>query len=58
MSSTGPSEARIRLIRLVFFFFSITSFALGGWMMLDPEGAWGSMGIDVGAHPFAAGIYS
>ena len=27
-------------------------------MMLDPRGAWAAMGIDLGEHPFAAGIYS
>ena len=58
MSSSGLSESRIRLIQLVFFFFAITSFALGGWMLFDPEGAWAMMGIDLGENPFAAGIYS
>jgi hypothetical protein len=57
MPANGPSEARIRLIRMVFFFFAATSFILGGWMMLDPAGAWASMGIDVGTDPFAAAIY-
>lgn len=57
MSITGPSEAHIRLIRVVFLLFAATSFVLGGWMMMDPASAWGSMGIEVGAHPFAAAIY-
>ena len=57
MSTSGPSESRIRVIRLVFFFFAATSFVLGGWMMFDPASAWASMGIDVGPDPFAAAIY-
>ena len=57
MSTAGPSESRIRLIRLVFFFFAATSFVLGAWMMFDPASAWASMGIDVGPDPFAAAIY-
>lgn len=57
MSTAGPSESRIRVIRLVFFFFAATSFVLGGWMMFDPASAWASMGIDVGPDPFAAAIY-
>jgi len=58
MSATDLSESRIRLIRFVFFFFAITSFALGGWMLLDPRGAWASMGIELREEPFVAGIYS
>ena len=57
MSTNGPSEAQIRLIRIVFVLFAATSFVLGAWMMFDPKSAWGSMGIDVGAEPFAAAIY-
>ena len=58
MSQPGLSESRLRLIRLVFAFFAVTSFALGGWMLLDPVGAWGSMGIDISGNAFPAGIYS
>lgn len=58
MSTTGLSETRVRAIRLVFFFFAITSFGLGAWMLVDPRGAWGTMGIDLGPAPLAAGIYS
>ena len=58
MSTTELSEARLQLIRFVFFFFAVTSFVLGAWMLLDPRGAWGSMGIDLGPAPLAAGIYS
>jgi len=57
MNANGPSERRIQLIRLVCFFFAASSFVLGGWMMVDPAGAWGSMGIEVAADPVAPAIY-
>jgi hypothetical protein len=57
MNGNAPSEQRIRLIRLVCFLFAASSFVLGGWMMIDPASAWGSMGIEVGPHPVAAAIY-
>ena len=57
MSANAPSARHIQLIRLVCFFFAITSFVLGAWMMIDPASAWGSMGIKVGPDPFAAAIY-
>ena len=57
MSGDGPSKRRIQLIRAVCFLFASSSFALGGWMMIDPAGAWGSMGIEVAPHPFAPAIY-
>jgi hypothetical protein len=57
MNGNAPSARHIRLIRLVCFLFAASSFILGGWMMIDPTSAWGSMGIDVGPHPVAAAIY-
>ena len=57
MSANAPSERRIQLIRLVCFFFELSSFVLGGWMMFDPASAWGSMGIEVAADPVAPAIY-
>lgn len=57
MSANAPSERRIQLIRLVCFFFALSSFVLGGWMMIDPASAWGSMGIEVAADPVAPAIY-
>ena len=57
MNVNAPSTRRIQLIRLVCFFFAASSFVLGGWMMVDPAGAWGSMGIEVAAHPVAPAIY-
>lgn len=47
MGTTGLSDSRIRVIRALFALFATTSFALGGWMMLDPVAAWGAMGIEV-----------
>jgi hypothetical protein len=57
MSVSGPSERHIQLIRLVCFFFAITSFGLGAWMTIDPASTWRSMGLEVGPHPFAQAIY-
>lgn len=57
MNNNGPSQRRIRLIRLVCFLFAASSFVLGGWMMADPAAAWGSMGIEVGSQPVAPAIY-
>lgn len=57
MSAVGPSKRRIQMIRAVCFLFALSSFALGGWMMLDPAGAWGSMGMKVASDPFAPAIY-
>ena len=57
MSASGPSERHIQLIRLVCFFFAASSFALGGWMMVDPASAWGMMGLDVGDEPFVQALY-
>jgi len=57
MNATAPSERHIQLIRLVCFFFAASSFVLGGWMMVDPASAWGSMGIEVAADPVAPAIY-
>jgi len=57
MSNAGPSESRIQLIRLVFFFFAASSFVLGAWMMADPTSAWGMMGVDVGPDPFVQALY-
>jgi hypothetical protein len=57
MSVHPPSERHIQLIRLVCFFFAASSFVLGGWMMIDPASAWGSMGIEVATDPVAAAIY-
>ncbi|MBW2403801.1 MAG: hypothetical protein JRF42_08335 [Deltaproteobacteria bacterium] len=57
MSTTGLSESRVRLIRLVFFFFAASSFVLGAWMMADPASAWRVMGVDVGADPFVQALY-
>ncbi|MGD8317277.1 MAG: hypothetical protein PVH76_05990, partial [Myxococcales bacterium] len=48
---------RIRLIRLVCFLFAASSFVLGGWMVIDPASAWGSMGLQVGEHPFVPALY-
>ena len=42
---------------MVCVLFAASSFLLGGWMMIDPASAWGSMGLDVADHPFAAAIY-
>jgi hypothetical protein len=57
MKANGPSARHVQLIRLVCFFFAASSFVLGGWMMLDPAGAWGSMGIEVASDPVAPAIY-
>jgi hypothetical protein len=57
MSTTGPSDSRIRVIRALFLLFATTSFALGGWMMLDPESAWRLMGIEAGPTPLAQALY-
>ncbi|KPK53128.1 MAG: hypothetical protein AMJ63_07390 [Myxococcales bacterium SG8_38_1] len=57
MSGKAPSEGHIQVIRLVCFFFAASSFVLGGWMMLDPASAWGSMGIEVASDPVAPAIY-
>jgi len=57
MSTDGPSESRIQLIRLVFFFFAASSFVLGAWTMADPTSAWGMMGVDVGQDPFVQALY-
>ena len=57
MSTKGPSESRIRLIRALFLLFATTSFALGGWMVVDPASAWASMGIEVGPTPLVQALY-
>jgi len=57
MSANAPTESHIQLIRLVCFFFAASSFVLGGWMMVDPTSAWGSMGIAVAVDPVAPAIY-
>jgi hypothetical protein len=57
MSNGGPSESRIQLIRLVFFFFAASSFVLGAWTMADPASAWRTMGVDVGPDPFVQALY-
>lgn len=57
MSASGPSERHIQLIRLVCFFFAASSFVLGAWMMFDPAGAWGALGIEVASDPLAPAIY-
>lgn len=57
MQTLRISESRLQLIRLVCFAFAASSFVLGGWMMVDPASAWGSMGIYVGTDPFVAALY-
>ena len=57
MSTDGLSDSRIQVIRVVCFFFAATSFALGGWMMVDPGSAWGMVGVDVGQDPFVQALY-
>jgi hypothetical protein len=57
MSTDGLSESRIQLIRLVFFFFALSSFVLGGWGMVDPASAWGMWGVDIGQDPFVQALY-
>lgn len=57
MNAKGPSERQVQLIRLVCFLFAASSFILGGWMMIDPSGAWGSMGIEVASDPVVPAIY-
>ncbi|UCF48787.1 MAG: hypothetical protein JSU89_16750 [Myxococcales bacterium] len=57
MSTRGISESRVQLIRWVCFFFAVSSFVLGGWMMIDPASAWGMMGLDVGQDPFVQALH-
>jgi hypothetical protein len=57
MSTDGLSASRIQLIRVVCFFFAATSFALGGWMMVDPGSAWSMTGVEVGRDPFVQALY-
>jgi hypothetical protein len=57
MNTDGPSESRLQLIRLVFFFFAASSFVLGAWTMADPGSAWSMMGVDVGPDPFVQALY-
>lgn len=58
MTAQGLSATRIQLIRLVCFFFAASSFAIGGWMMIDPASAWGSMGLSVAEDPFVPALYA
>ena len=55
MSSIPVSEKRITMIRAACALFAISSFLLGGWMMLDPAGYWEGLGI--GGNPFVQAIY-
>ena len=57
MGTTGLSDSRIRVIRGLFALFATTSFALGGWMMLDPVAAWRAMGIEVDSVPLVPVLY-
>ena len=57
MNAKRPSESRIRMIRLVCFFFAASSFVLGAWMMIDPASAWASVGVDTGPSPFVQALY-
>jgi hypothetical protein len=57
MNIDGLSESRIQLIRVACFFFALTSFALGGWMMVDPASAWSMMGVNVGQDPFVQALH-
>ncbi|MFW2388553.1 MAG: hypothetical protein ACN4G0_09470 [Polyangiales bacterium] len=57
MSAEGLSASRIQMIRLVCFFFASTSFVIGGWMLVDPSSAWGSMGLSVADDPFVPALY-
>jgi len=57
MSIDGLSDSRIQLIRVVCFFFAASSFALGGWIMVDPASAWAMMGVEVGRDPFVQALH-
>jgi len=57
MSNEGLSDSRVRLIRVVSFFFAASSFVLGAWVMTDPASAWGAMGVGVGQDPFVQALY-
>ncbi len=55
MTSTGLSQTRISMIRLICLCFALSSFALGGWMMVDPQSFWELLGV--GGDPFVEALY-
>ncbi|MDH3200506.1 MAG: hypothetical protein OEM15_06400 [Myxococcales bacterium] len=55
MTSSGLSETRILVIRFTCLSFALSSFLLGGWMMIDPSSFWGLLGV--GGDPFVQALY-
>lgn len=55
MTSNGLSQPRISMIRLICLCFALSSFVLGGWMMIDPQSFWSLLGV--GGDPFVEALY-
>lgn len=55
MTTRGLSQTRILVIRLTCVSFALSSFALGGWMMVDPSAFWELAGV--GGDPFVQALY-
>lgn len=56
MDSALPSFAHPRMLRAICVGFALSSFALGGWMLVDPSAFWRSMGLET--SPFVASLYA
>ncbi len=41
-------SSKIRLLRLHYPFFALSSFLMGGWMVAAPRAFWGLFGLEVG----------
>lgn len=55
MTPNGLSRTRILVIRLTCLSFALSSFVLGGWMLIDPASLWGLFGV--GGDPFIQALY-
>lgn len=55
MTPNGLSQTRILVIRLTCLSFALSSFVLGGWMMVDPASFWKLLGV--GGDPFVQALY-
>ncbi len=55
MTENGLSQTRILVIRLTCLSFALSSFVLGGWMMVDPTSF--SEFLGVGSDPFVQALY-
>ena len=55
MTPSGLSQTRILVIRLTCVSFSLSSFLLGGWIMIDPS-SFGEL-LGVSGDPFVQALY-